>query len=182
MPIPGARSGSALNALFSHTRNNGLLPLRHFQTFPGLPHSWLWHTSPLQAVFTQPSPVLSLGSELQSWSLSSQPPPAPAGEQTSHSGWGVLVCTDPLCGNISALPSAPLLLRSPLWLQSFPPSHPLSPPVKGLPSVWKHFLLHSSLPEVQVHPYSFVSVFSFALVRYMGTVLPYEKSEVFYQR
>ncbi|KAJ8795322.1 hypothetical protein J1605_018337, partial [Eschrichtius robustus] len=45
-----------------------------------------WRTSPLQAVFTPPTPVLSLRSD-QSPSLSSQPPPAPAGEQTSLSGW-----------------------------------------------------------------------------------------------
>ena len=32
--------------------------------FPGLPPSYLWHTNPLQAVFTQPTPVLSLGSDL----------------------------------------------------------------------------------------------------------------------
>ena len=55
--------------------------------FPGLPPSQLWHTSPLQAVFTQPTPILSLGSDLQSLSLSSQPPPALAAEQTSLSGW-----------------------------------------------------------------------------------------------
>ena len=84
-----------------------------------------------------------------------------AGEQTSLSGWWVLVGTSPLCGNLSALPSAALLLHSPLWLLSFPPSHPQSLPVKGLPSVWKLFLLHRSLPEVQVPSYSFVSVFSF---------------------
>ncbi|KAJ8794098.1 hypothetical protein J1605_019090 [Eschrichtius robustus] len=47
----------------------------------------MWRTSPLQAVFTQPTPVLSLGSDFRSPSLSSQPPPAPAGEQTSLSGW-----------------------------------------------------------------------------------------------
>ena len=34
-------------------------------------------------MFTPPAPVLSLGSDLRSPSLSSQPPPAPAGEQTS---------------------------------------------------------------------------------------------------
>ena len=54
--------------------------------FPGLPPSSLWCTSPLQAVFTPPTPVLSLGSD-RSPSLSSQPPPTPAGEQTSLSGW-----------------------------------------------------------------------------------------------
>ena len=98
----------------------------------------------------EPTPVLSLGYDFWSPSLSSQLPPAPASEQASLSGWWVLVSTDPLCGNLSALPSAPLLLCSPPWLQSFPPTHLLSPPVKGLPSVWKLFLLHSSLPEVQV--------------------------------
>ena len=109
----------------------------------------------------QPPPVLSLGSDLWSLSLSSQPPPDSEVEQTSLSGWWVLVGTDPLCGNLSALPSAPLLLHSPPWLRSFPPAHPPFPLVKELPSVWKPFLLHSSLPEVQVCPYSFVSVFSF---------------------
>ncbi|KAJ8790015.1 hypothetical protein J1605_004767 [Eschrichtius robustus] len=69
--------------------------------FPGLPPGQLWHTSPLQAVFTPPSPVLSLRSD-RSPSLSSQPPPAPA---------------------VSAR--------------------------EGAPSVWKPFLLHSSLPLVQ---------------------------------
>ncbi|KAJ8785121.1 hypothetical protein J1605_007677 [Eschrichtius robustus] len=56
--------------------------------FPGLPPGWLWRTSPLQAVVTLPTPLLSLGSDLRSPSLSSQPPPTLAGEQTSLSGWG----------------------------------------------------------------------------------------------
>ena len=116
-------------------------------------------------MFTQPTPVLSLGSDLQSRSLSSQPPPAPVGEETSLSGWWVLVSTDPLCRNITTLPSAPLLLRSPPWLRSFPP--PL--PVKGFPSVWKFFLLHSSLPEVQVLSLFFCLCFFFFLLPYPGT-------------
>ena len=81
----------------------------------------------------------------------------------------MLVGTDSLCRNLSTLPSAPLLLRSPLWLQSFPPSHPLSPPVKGLPSVWKLFLLHRSIPEVQVPSLFFCLCFSFFLLPYPGT-------------
>ena len=55
----------------------------------------------------QPTPVLSLGSELQSLSLSSQPPPTPMGEQTSLSGQWVLVSTDPLCRNLSLCPLHP---------------------------------------------------------------------------
>ena len=149
--------------------NNGLLPLRCSGLFPGLLPGYLRCTSPLQVVFMQPTPVLSLGSELWSWSLSSQLPPALAGEQTSLSGWWVLVSTCPLCGNLSTLPSAPLLLHSPPWLWRFPPVIPPSPPVKGLPSVWKLFLLYSSLPEVQVPSLSFVSVFFFFLLPYPDT-------------
>ena len=107
-----------------------------------------------------PTPVLSLRSD-RSPSLSSQPLPALAGEQTSLSGWWVLVGTGPLCGNLSALPSAAPLLRSPPWLRRSPLRHPQSLPAKGLPSAWKPFLLHSSLPVVQVLSLFFVSVFSF---------------------
>ena len=113
----------------------------------------------------QPTPVLSLGSDLRSHSLSSQPPPALAGEQTSLSQT-VLVSTDPLCGNLSALPSSPLLLCSLPWHRSFPPAHPPSPPVKWLPSVRKLFLLHSSLPEVQIQ---FLFFCLFFLLPYPGT-------------
>ena len=104
----------------------------------------------------QPTPVLSLGSDLWSPSLSSQPPPAPPGEQTSLSGWWVLVSTDPLCGNLSALPSAPLLLCCPPWLWSFPPL-----------CQWRVFLVCGNFSFFTVPsqrcrscPYSFVS-FSF---------------------
>ena len=117
----------------------------------------------------QPTPVLSLGSDLWSPSLSSQILPIPACEQTSFSGWWVLVDTDPLCRNLSSLPSAPLLLHSPSWFRSFPPAYPLSPPVKGLPSVWKPFLLHRSLPEVHVPSLFFCVCFFFFLLPYPGT-------------
>ena len=81
----------------------------------------------------------------------------------------VLASTDPPCGNLSALPSAPLLLCSPPWSQSFSPSHSPSPTVKELPSVWKLFLLHSSLPEVQVLSLFFCLCFFFFLLPYAGT-------------
>ena len=122
----------------------------------------MWCTSPLQAVFTQPTPVLSLGSDLWSPSLSPQPSHAPAGEQTSLSVWWVLVSTDHLCGNLSTLPSVPLLLlRSPLWLRSFPPTTPQL-------RQWRGFLVCGNLSSFTApsqrctsHPYSFVPVFSF---------------------
>ena len=84
----------------------------------------------------------------------------------------MLVSADPLCGNLSALPSAPLWLRSPPWLQSSPLCHPQSPPAKGLPSVWKPFQLHGSLPLVQVPSLFFCLcffLFSFALPKYVGS-------------
>ena len=85
----------------------------------------------------------------------------------------MLVSTDPLCGNLSALPSAPLLLCSPPWLESFPPAHPPSPPVKGLPSVWKLFLLHSSLLEVQVPSLFFCLCFFFFPTQVHGDFLAF---------
>ena len=46
------------------------------------------------------------------------------------------------------------------------PPNPPSPPVKGLPSVWKIFLLHSSLTEVQVLSLFFCLCFLFFLLLY----------------
>ena len=75
----------------------------------------------------------------------------------------------PLCGNLSALPSAPLWLRSPPWLRSFPPLPPAVLPAKGLPSAWKSFLLHSSLPLVQVPSLFFCLCYFFFLLPYPST-------------
>ena len=112
-------------------------------------------------MFTQLTPVLSLRSDLWNRRLSSQPPPTLVGEQTSLLGWWVLVGTDPLCGNLSALPSAPLLLRSPPWLWSFPPSatHSLRP--RRVFLVYGNFSSFTAPSQrCRSHPYSFVSVFS----------------------
>ena len=74
-----------------------------------------------------------------------------------------------LCAGISPLctlhPCCCTLLRG---SEASPLCHPQSLPTKGLPSVWKPFLLHSSLPLVQVRPYSFVCCFFF-LLPYPGT-------------
>ena len=45
----------------------------------------------------------------------------------------------------------------------------LSLPVKGLPIVWKLFLLHSSLPEVEVLSLFFCLCFLFFLLFHPGT-------------
>ena len=108
-----------------------------------------------------PTPVLSLWSD-QSPSLSSQPPPAPVAEQTSLLGWWVLVGTDPPCGNLSALPSASLWLRSPPWLRSFPPSATRSlRPRRGFLVCGNLSSFTAPFHWCRSHPYSFVSGFPF---------------------
>ena len=67
------------------------------------------------------------------------------------------------------LPSAPLLLRSPPRLRSFPLHHPQSLPAKGLPSMWKPFLLPNSLPLVQVPSLFFCLCYFFFVMPYPGT-------------
>ena len=69
---------------------------------PGLPLGYLWHTSPLQAVFIQPTPVLSLGSDPQSRaSAPSFHPSWQVSRQASQAGecWSVPI----LCEGISPL-------------------------------------------------------------------------------
>ena len=73
--------------LLTHSETMVSCLLSRSRLFPGLPPCSLWCICPLQAVFTQPTPVLSLGCDLQRGSLSSQVPPFMAGEQTSLSGW-----------------------------------------------------------------------------------------------
>ena len=123
----------------------------------------------LPASCAAPAPFkLSSHSQPQSspWGLTSKAwasapsthPPRQESRQLSQVGecWSAPIL---LCRNLSTLLSAPLLLRSPLWHLKF---SPLYPPVRGLPSVWKLFLLHSSLSEAQV-PFLFFFFFTFLL-------------------
>lgn len=80
---------------------------------------------------------------------------------------------------ISILPSEPLLLYSPQRFHS-----PLSPSIRGFPSVRKSLLLHGALSEAQVLvPNSFGLYFSiyFALLHSVEISLPFWKSGVFCQ-
>ena len=116
-------------------------------------------------MFTLPTPVLSLQSD-RSPSLSSQPrPPRLGSRQASRAGecWSALILragTSPLCP--PHLCGCALLRSS----KASPLCHPQSPPVKGLPSVWKPFLLHSSLPLVQVLSLFFCLCYFFFLLPY----------------
>ena len=115
-----------------------------------------------------PTPVLSLQSD-RSPSLSSQPClPRRVSRQASQAGE---CCSAPsLCAGISPLcPLHPCCCTPLHGSEASPLCHPQSPPVKGLPSVWKPFLLHSSLPEVQVPSLFFRLCFFFLLLPYPGT-------------
>ena len=80
-------------------------------------------------------------------------------------------------------------LRTPVAaLSSVAPKLPPPPPAvsarEGAPSVWKPFLLHSSLPLGQVPSLFFCLCFFFFLLPYPGTwgsFLPFGRSEVFCQ-
>ena len=80
--------------------------------------------------------------------------------QASWAGecWSAVI----LCAGISPLcPPHPCCCALLGGSEASPLRHPQPPPMKGLPSVWKPFLLHSSLPLVLVPSLFFVSVFSF---------------------
>ena len=95
-------------------------------------------------------------------------PPRRLSRQASRAGE---CCSAPsLCAGISPLspphPCGCALLRG---SEASPLRHPQSPPAKGLPSVWKPFLPHSSLPLVQVPSLFFCLCFFFFLLPYPGT-------------
>ena len=117
-------------------------------------------------MFTQPTPVLSLQSDLRSLSLSSQHHPLWwVSRQASLAGecWSAPI----LCAGISLLCSLHPCCCT--LLHGSEASHPPSPPVKGHPSVWKLFLLQSSLLEVHFLSLFFCLCFFFFLLPYPGT-------------
>ena len=95
-------------------------------------------------------------------------PPRRVSRQASRAGE---CCSAPsLCAGTSLLcpphPCGCALLRG---SEASPLCHPQSPPAKGLPSVWKPFLLHSSLPLVQVPSLFFCLCYFFFLLPYPST-------------
>ena len=91
------------------------------------------------------------------------PSPTRPSRQASVSGWGLLVGTDPLCGILSTLLSTPLLLHSPLRLQS---SHLPIPASEGGFLVCRKFSSFTAPPHrCWSCPNSFV-FFSFFLLPY----------------
>ena len=136
--------------------------------------------SPLQAVFTCPTPVISLCSN-RNLSLSSQPRlPQRVSRQASRAGecWlALILCveTSPLC---PTHPCGCALLRG---SEASPLCHPQAPPAKGLLVCGNLSSFTAPCHWCRSCPYSFVSVFSFfsfALPRYVGNFLPFGKSKV----
>ena len=137
--------------------------------FPGLPPSQLGRTSPLQAVITSPTPVLPCDPTETRASAPSPRPPRRVSRQASRAGecCSALI----LCAGISLLcpphPGCCALLRG----SEAPPSATPISACEGASSVWKPFLLHSSLPLVQVPSLFFCLCFFFLFffLPYPGT-------------
>ena len=74
------------------------------------------------------------------------------------------------CAGISPLcPLHPCCCALLCGSEASPLCHPQSLPAKGLPSVWKPFFLHSSLPLVQVPSLFFCLFYFFLLSPYPST-------------
>ena len=103
-PVPGARLGGALSPLSSRTRKQWSLASSGApDLFPGLPPSSPWRTSPLQAVFTPATPVLSLDPTSEARASAPSPcAPRRGSRQASRAGecWSVPLLhagISPLC-------------------------------------------------------------------------------------
>ena len=169
MPVSGAPLSGALNPLSSRTRKQrgkkmslaclaapvffpDSLPARcgALATFRlcscSQPHSSPW--DPTEARASTPSPLPFR------W-VSRQASRAVA----CRSAWILCAGISPLC------PLNPCCCALLLGSEASPLHHPQSLPVTGLPSVWKPFLLHSSLLLVQV-PSLFCRCYFFFLLPY----------------
>ena len=174
MPVSGAPLRSTLNPLSSCTRKQrGKKKSLASSTAPAFFPDSLPASCDAVAPFrlcsrSQPQsspwdPIYKAGA--------SAPSPHPSrwvSRQASRAGD---CCSAPiLCAGISPLcpphPCCCVLLHG---SEASPLRHPQSPPVKGLPSMWKPFLLHSSLPLVQVPSLFFCLCFFFLLLSYPGT-------------
>ena len=170
MPISGAPLRGALNPLHCETKRQGKVSYLFCSSRP-FPDSLLASCGALAP--------FRLCSRSQPQSSPWDPTEARASAPSPHPPWRVSrqvswtdECWSPplLCAGISLLcpphPCCCALLRG---FESSPLHHLQSPPAKGLPSVWKPFLLHSSLPLVQVPSLFFCLRFFFFLLPYPGT-------------
>ena len=136
--------------------------------FPGLPPGWLWCANPFRLCSRRQLQSSPCDPTEARASAPSPRPPRRGSRQASRAGE---CCSAPsLCAGTS--PPCPLhpcgcaLLHG---SEASPLRHPQSPPAKGLPSVWKSFLLHGSLPLVQVPSLFFCFCYFFFLLPYPST-------------
>ena len=166
--VSGARLGGALNPLSSCTLKQWSLaslaaPDLFLDSLPAscctlAPFRPCWHSQPQSSPW-DPTEARA--------SAPSPRPPRRVSRQASRAGECLLapilyVGISPLC------PPNPCCCTLLHGAEASPPRTPLSPPVNGLPNVWKLFL-HSSLPLVQVPSLFFCLCFSFFLLPYPGT-------------
>ena len=169
MPISGAHLGGALNPLSSRTWKQWSLA---FYAVPDFFQDSLLASCGALAPFrlcSRGQPQSSPG-DLSCEARASAPSPYlpwQVSRQASRAGecWLAQI----LCAGISPLclphPCVCALLHG---SDVSPLRHPQSPPTEGLPSVWKPFFLHSSLPLVQVPSLFFCLCFFFFLLPYPG--------------
>ena len=177
MPIFGARLGGALPSLGRQERNPLSSLTRKQWSLASLGSPDFFLDSLLASCGTLAPFRLCSHSQPQSspWDLTSDAgasAPSPhlpwrVSRQASQAGecWSARI----LCAGISPLcPPHPCCCALLCGSEASPPPPP-SPPVKGFPSVWKPFLLHSSLPEEQVPSLFFCLCFFCFLLPYPGT-------------
>ena len=165
MPVSGAHLGSALPSVGTWSRKplSSCTPKQWSLASPAGP-DFFSDSLPVSCGTLAPFKLSSHNQPQSSpWGLTSEAQalaPSPhasrwVSRQVSQAGkcWSALI----LCARIS--PLCPLHPCCCALLCGSKASPPPSLPMKGLLSVWKLFFPHSSLPEGQVHPYSFVSVF-----------------------
>ena len=136
--------------------------------FPELPPGQLWCTSPFRLCSRRQPQSSSCDPTEARASAPSPRPPWWVSRQASRAGecWSAPI----LCAGVSPLcPPHPCYCALLPGSEASPLRHLQSPPVKGLPSVWIPFLLHSSLPLVQVPSLFFCLCYFFFLLPYPGT-------------
>ena len=170
MPISGARLGGALNPLSLHAakqrgKKKPLASSAAADFFPGSLPASCGALTPSGCVHAaNPSPLPAIRPQL---SLSCQPrPPRRGSRQASRAGE---CCSAPsLRAGVSPLcpprPCGYALLRG----SEAPPPPPAVSAREGAPSVWTPFLLHGSLPLVQVPSLFFCLCDFFFLLPYPG--------------
>ena len=149
----------------------------------------LWHsvfslesfsccTSPLRVSSWQSTMVLSLGSDTRAWALALCVPPSPMCTSMWATSQVEVLFRNKLCGEFSSFCLLGTFCCAPLWGSEVP----------SCPHLWRgfwvceNFLLHDSLPRVQVPVQKYFSLFlssSFALPHSKEIDLHFRKSRVF---